>query len=71
MIVAVTFVAQFLTMGLVFYTFGVLLKPLTEALQADRFLVSLALSLQLAWVALLSPSLGKLIAERSIRGLMG
>ena len=31
-IVAVTFIAQFLTMGMVFYTFGVLLKPLTEAL---------------------------------------
>ena len=69
-IVATTFVAQFLTMGTVFYTFGVLLKPLVEALQADRFLVSIALSIQMVVVAFLGPWIGKLIAERSIRALM-
>jgi MFS family permease len=69
-IVGVTFVAQFVTMGSVFYTFGVLLKPLTEALQADRFLVSLALTCSMVVGGLLGPWVGKLVAERSIRALM-
>lgn len=69
-IVGFTFVAQFLTIGTVFYTFGVLLKPLTETLGADRFLVSLALSMQMVMVAALGPWVGRWIAERSIRVLM-
>ncbi|MDH3641134.1 MAG: MFS transporter [Gammaproteobacteria bacterium] len=69
-IVAFTFAVQFVTMGTVFYAYGVLLKPLTETLDADRFLISLALSLQMAFGALLGPLVGKLIAERSIRVLM-
>ena len=69
-IVAFTFVVQFVAMGTLFYAFGVLLKPLTEALDADRFSVSLALSIQIAIAALLNPWVGRLIAERSIRALM-
>ncbi len=69
-IVGTTFVAQFVTMGTVFYTFGVLLKPLTEALQADRFLVSLALSCSMVFSGLLGPWVGKLVSERSIRAVM-
>ena len=42
-IVGLTFVAQFLSMGMFFYTFGVFLKPLTDALDTDRFNVALAL----------------------------
>ncbi len=70
-IVGFTFVAQFIAMGTTFYAFGVLLKPLTEALEADRFIVSLALSLQMAVAALVSPTVGRLISERPIRQLMG
>ena len=69
-IVAFTFVVQFVTMGTVFYAFGVLLKPLTEALDADRFLVSLALSAHMAFAAVVGPLVGKWVAERSIRLLM-
>ena len=69
-VVGFTFFAQFLTMGTLFYAFGPLLKPLTEALDADRFEVSLALSLQSAVAALTGPWVGKLVAERSIRALM-
>ena len=69
-IVGFTFFAQFLTMGTLFYAFGPLLKPLTVALDADRFEVSLALSLQSAVAALAGPWVGKLVAERSIRVLM-
>ncbi len=69
-IVGFTFVSQFVAMGTTFYAFGVLLKPLTEALDADRFTVSLALSLQMAISALVSPKIGKLISDRPIRQLM-
>jgi MFS family permease len=69
-IVAFTFAVQFVTMGTVFYAYSVLLKPLIESLDADRFQVSLGLSLQMACAALLGPWIGKLIAERSIRALM-
>ena len=69
-IVGFTFFAQFMTMGTLFYAFGPLLKPLTVALDADRFEVSLALSLQSAVAALAGPWVGKLVAERSIRALM-
>ena len=69
-IVGFAFTAQFLTMGTLFYAFGPLLKPLTEALDADRFQVSLALSLQSAVVAVIGPWVGRQVAERSIRALM-
>jgi MFS family permease len=69
-IVGTTFVAQFVTMGTVFYTFGVLLKPLTEALDTNRFLISLALTCSMVVGGVLGPWVGSLVAERSIRALM-
>lgn len=69
-IVAFTLVMQFLTMGTGYYTYGVLLVPLTETLEADRFLVSLGLSLQTLVMALLGPAVGSAVAERSVRTLM-
>ncbi len=69
-IVGFAFVAQFLTVGTLFYAFGPLLKPLTDALDADRFEVSIALSLQSAIVALAGPWVGRFVAERSVRALM-
>lgn len=69
-VVGFTFVVQFVAMGTLFYAYGPLLKPLTEALDTDRFGVSLALSLQTVIAALLNPWVGRLISERPIRGLM-
>lgn len=69
-IVGVTFFAQFIAMGTFFYTFGVFLKPLTEAFQTERFYVAIALSLQQVVVAILGPWVGRRIAEHSIRALM-
>ena len=69
-IVGLTFVIQFLAMGSTFYIFGVLLKPLTEALEADRFLISLGLSSQMVVGALLGPWLGSAVAKYPIRPLM-
>lgn len=69
-IVGYTFVLQFLAMGSTFYVFGILLKPLSEALEADRFLVSLGISTQMVVGALMGPWLGAAIAKHSIRALM-
>ena len=69
-IVAFTFAANFLSAGALFYSYSALLKPLAEALNADRFPISIALSLQLAIGALAGPWVGRRVAERSIRALM-
>ena len=69
-IVAMTFFIQFLVMGSGYYIFGVLLKPLSETLDASRFVVSLALTGQIVMSAVLGPWLGRAVGERSIRGLM-
>jgi MFS family permease len=68
--VAFTAVSQFFSVGIGYYTFGVYLKPLTEALDADRFQVALALSIQTILMAALGPLVGRLVVERSIRLLM-
>ena len=69
-IVAMTFFIQFLVMGSGYYIFGVLLKPLSETLDASRFIVSLALTGQIVMSAVLGPWLGRAVGERSVRGLM-
>lgn len=68
--VAFTAVSQFFSVGIGYYTFGVYLKPLTEALDADRFQVALALSIQTILMAALGPLVGRLVVEHSIRMLM-
>lgn len=69
-IVAYTFAIQFLVMGSAFYIFTILLKPLSESLDADRFLVSIGLSSQVVVGALMGPWLGSAIGRYSIRLLM-
>ena len=69
-VIGFSLVAQFLTMGTLFYAFGPLLKPLSEALDASRFEISLALSIQSLVAALAGPWVGRVVAERSIRALM-
>ena len=59
-IVAFTFVLQFVSIGLAYYSLSVYLKPLSEALNADRFEIALAMSIQSIVVALLSPVAGRL-----------
>lgn len=69
-IVAFTFVLQFVSIGLAYYSLSVYLKPLSEALNADRFEIALAMSIQSIVVALLSPVAGRLYATRSIKLLL-
>lgn len=61
---------QFVSVGLSYYVFSVFLKPLTEALDADRFYVSLAMSLQMLTMALLSPLAGRWFSQFPIKYLM-
>lgn len=68
--VAYTFAIQFIVMGSSFYIFGVLLKPLTESLEADRFLISIGMTAQMVVSALLGPWLGGAIARHPIRPIM-
>ena len=69
-IVAFTFVLQFVCMGLAYYAFGVYLKPMTEVLDTDRFYVALTLSIQSVFVAVLSPLAGRFFARFDVRWLL-
>ena len=67
-IVAMTFFIQFLVMGSGYYIFGVLLKPLSETLDASRFVVSLALTGQIVMSAVLGPWLGRELENGPFEG---
>jgi MFS family permease len=70
-IVAITFLTQFAVMGTVFYSFGVLMKPLAAEVGGDsRLGVSLAVPLMFAVVGLVSPFVGREVDRRPIRWLM-
>ena len=68
--VAFTFISQFFSIGIGYYTFSVYLKPLTEALGENRGVVSLALTLQMVLIALVAPVIGRLLSQYSLRTLM-
>ena len=69
-IVGFTFVLQFVSVGSAYYAFGVYLQHLPELLDTSRFSVSLAMTLQTIVMGLLSPAIGRALAERSLRGLL-
>ena len=69
-IVGFTATVQFFSVGIGYYTFGVYLKPLAEALDENRFWVSLALSMQTILMAALSPLAGRIVSEYSIKAAM-
>ena len=70
MIVGFTATAQFFSVGIGYYTFGVYLIPLTDALDVSRFSISIALSIQTVLIAVLSPMVGRLLAEYPVKNLM-
>jgi len=69
-VVAASFAVQFLTMGTTFYSFGVLLKPLCEALGATRLAVGSVLPLFLLVAALGGPLIGREVDRRGARAPM-
>ncbi len=69
-IVAVTFVTQFVVIGTVFYSYGVLFKPLVEDLGGSRLAVASALPLSFIVVGLAAPFVGRAIDRGAIRAVM-
>jgi len=68
--VGVSFAAQFLAIGVPFYSFPVLLKPLTEAFEVGRLLGSMPGTLASLAGIVVSPLVGRMIARFPLRGLM-
>lgn len=68
--VGVSFAAQFLAIGVPFYSFPVLLKPLTEAFEVGRMLGSVPGTLASLAGIVVSPLVGWMIARSPLRGLM-
>ncbi len=69
-IVAASFVVHFTMMGTTFYSFGVLLKPLSEEFGASRFAVGSALPTLMLAGALCGPLIGREVDRRGARGPM-
>ena len=70
MVVAFTAIVQFVGVGIAYYSFGVYLAPLAEALDENRFTISLALSIQTLLMAALGPLVGRLLSVYSVKLLM-
>lgn len=68
--VGVSFAAQFLAIGVPFYSFPVLLKPLTEAFEVGRMLGAMPGTLASLAGIVVSPLVGRMIARFPLRGLM-
>jgi len=68
--VGVSFAAQFLAIGVPFYSFPVLLKPLTEAFEVGRMAGSMPGTLASLAGIVASPLVGRLINRFPLRGLM-
>jgi MFS family permease len=68
--VALGFLAQNLAIGLIFGSFGVLIKPVAEELQASRALASLGIAVVMLLMGLAGPVLGILLARYPIRRVM-
>lgn len=68
--VGVSFAAQFLAIGVPFYSFPVLLKPLTEAFEVGRMLGAVPGTLASLAGIVVSPLVGWMIARFPLRGLM-
>lgn len=62
--------SQGLAVGMTFYTYGVLVKPLAAEFEAPRLVVVLGLTLLMLVQGLVSPFLGRLLDTLSIRAVM-
>lgn len=68
-IVAVAALAQGVSAGATFYTYGVLLKPLAAEFQVSRLAATMGLTLLMIVQGLVAPAVGRAL-DRSVRGVM-
>jgi MFS family permease len=69
-IVSVVFLTHFISVGLVFYSYGVFFKALVSDFGGSRLGVATGLAVMNLAIAAVSPSLGRLVDHGSIRRLM-
>ncbi len=69
-IVGVSFVTLFISVGFVFYSYGVFFKALEVEFGQSRFAMSVGLSIMNIAMGAMAPFLGRLVDEWSIRKLM-
>jgi MFS family permease len=69
-IVAVVFLTHFISVGLVFYSYGVFFKTLATEFGGSRLGVATGLVIMNVVVAAVSPYLGRMVDHRSIRKIM-
>jgi MFS family permease len=69
-IVAVAFVTHFISVGLVFYSYGVFFKALAEDFGGSRFGVATGLAIMNIAIGLFAPFLGHALDRGSIRNIM-
>ncbi len=69
-IVATTFVTNFITMGFIFYSYGVFFKALAADIGGSRLGISFGLTIMNIAAAIVAPFLGHALDRRSIRNIM-
>jgi MFS family permease len=69
-IVSVVFLTHFISVGLVFYSYGVFFKTLATEFGGSRLGVATGLVIMNVVVAAISPYLGRMVDHRSIRKIM-
>ncbi|MEM7019350.1 MAG: MFS transporter [Pseudomonadota bacterium] len=69
-LVAVTFYTQFVVMGTVFYSHGILFKPIAEEIGGTRFQFSLALPIFFIVSGLMGPIIGYVLQRYPVRNVM-
>ncbi|MEK7795306.1 MAG: MFS transporter, partial [Candidatus Hydrogenedentota bacterium] len=69
-IVGVTMVTNFISVGFVFYSYGVVFKPIADELGGNRFGLSAGLAIMNIATGLFAPFLGQLLDRWSIRYVM-
>lgn len=69
-IVGVTFATHFISMGFIFYSFGVFFKALEGEFGGGRLGISLGLTIMSIMTALFAPFLGRALDRGSIRNIM-
>ncbi len=69
-IVATTFVTNFITVGFIFYSYGVFFKALAADIGGSRLGISFGLTIMSIAAAIVAPFIGHALDRRSIRNIM-